>query len=138
MRGEGIIIPLPFTHDRGCEITVRLARLLPPNKLSGAAEDSLLLYSKHRRVGVAARRQRRGPLDPLVKIEIQSHHHLILNSLQLPVLLLRLDQHRQIRIRIFPQREEILIRLAAFGGVARERRCARVRALQRIVTMRHG
>ena len=43
-----------------------------------------------------------------------------LESLQLFVFLLRFDQHRQIRIGIFPESEEILIGLARFRCVTRQ------------------
>jgi hypothetical protein len=38
--------------------------------------------------------------------------------LQLPVLRFRSDEDRNVRVGVFPQREEILIRRLGFGGVA--------------------
>src|SRR5262250_104813 len=57
-------------------------------------------------------------------------------SSKLFVFLLRFDHDRNVRIRFFPQREEILIRLTSFGYIALQRRGARQAQMRKRVNWR--
>src|SRR5262245_40086595 len=60
-------------------------------------------------------------LQPSRPARSRSRRQTASGSCELRVLGLGLDKHRDVRVGIFPAREEVLVRATAFRGVAGER-----------------